>query len=456
MRSSKPIEVHIESLSHDGRGIVSINDKVTFVHNALPTEDARIVIKRKHRRYDEAEAIEILHPAADRVTPACPHANICGGCSLQHLSPVAQLAFHEQSVKDLLMRTGRLAPAQWLPPITSPDTGYRRKARLGVRYVRKKEKLLVGFREKQSNYLADIHTCAVLDPRVGLKLPGIANLIRGMQNFDAIPQIEMAIGDDTVALVFRHLQPLSENDIDLLVKFGKLHEIDLYLQPGSPDTIHKIHPQDGQSWLTYSILKHNVVIRFHPTDFTQVNHYANQAMIDLALTLLNPKPTDRVLDLFCGLGNFSLPIARHAGFVIGVEGSLDMVKRARENALLNQLHSKTAFFMENLIEPDPNVAWMQETYDSVLLDPPRTGAREILPFIRQMDIDRIVYISCHPATLARDAAILVNEYGYELQSAGIINMFPHTGHIETIALFEKSSRKRSHGHHRQTKVPSSA
>jgi len=453
MRSTELHTAVIQSLSHDGRGIVSLNEKVTFVQNALPTETVRFCITRKHRRYNEAETIEVIDPAPERVTPPCPHANVCGGCSMQHIATDAQIIFQEQTVKNLLKRTGHVEALTWLSPLSGPTEGYRRKARLGVRYVRKKEKLLVGFREKQSNYLAEITTCTVLDPRIGLKLPELAALVRSLECFESLPQIEVAAGDTIVALTFRHMDPLSEQDQALLRQFGEQQGFHIYLQPGSPDTVHKLWPDDGKPWLHYALPAHTLEMRFHPNDFTQVNHTANQQMIAQALALLNLQPTDTVLDLFCGLGNFTLPMARFAASVTGVEGSLEMVKRARENALLNGL-TNTRFFTDNLMAPDLSAAWLQQHYDSILLDPPRTGAHEILPLIEQIGAKRIVYISCNPATLARDAGILVNDYHYQLISAGVVNMFPHTGHIETIALFEKSSGKKRKDGHRQTKISS--
>ena len=451
MHASDPIIVTIHSQSHDGRGIVSLNDKITFVQNALPGETVQIQITRKHRRYNEANTLKVISASPSRVTPPCPHTHLCGGCSMQHLATEAQIAFREQTTRELLQRTAHITPRQWLPPLSGPTEGYRRKARLGVRYVHKKEKLLVGFREKQSNYLAEITTCTVLDPRIGTKLPELTALIQNMASYESIPQVEVAAGDTEIALIFRHMQALSEEDLNHLRQFGIKHGFHLYLQPGSPDTVHKLWPEDGHPWLHYSLPAYSLEMRFHPTDFTQVNHTANQQMIKQALTLLDLQPHETVLDLFCGLGNFTLPMARFAHSVTGVEGSLEMVKRARENATLNGLKN-TAFFLSNLMKPDPGTSWLQHAYDCLLLDPPRTGAREILPFVKQIDAKKIIYISCNPATLARDADILVNEYHYELVSAGVVNMFPHTRHIETITLFKKPDRKRKNGH-RQTKIP---
>jgi len=445
-------EAIIESLSHEGRGITHHPGKIVFIDNALPDERVKYRLNRKHRHYNEGITTEVLSASKERVEPPCPHATICGGCSLQHLAEDAQIAFRQKTVAELLARTGKVVPLRFRDPLKGPTLGYRRKARLGVRYVKKKQKLLVGFREKQSNFLADIQSCAVLDPRIGQHIMTLAETIRRMKTFDSIPQIEVAAGDDSVALVFRHLVPLPEEDLGLLKALGDAGHFEIWLQGGGPETIQKLYPEDNKNWLHYALPAYALEMRFHPADFTQVNQSINLQMIDLAIELLDIHTNDHVLDLFCGLGNFTLPIARRAKAVTGVEGSQDMVKRARENAALNGLEN-TRFFAENLTAPDPQSRWLAGVYNSVLLDPPRTGAIELLPHLAKLAPDRIVYVSCNPATLARDAGILVHQYGYILTEAGIMDMFPHTSHVETIALFEKPGK--AHGHHSK-KNPSSA
>lgn len=429
-------EITIESLSHDGRGVANINGKATFVSNALPQEKALCKITQKHRRYNEALAVEILSAAPERTTPECQHFGICGGCSMQHVELQAQIQFKQQALLDQLKHFGKVTPETILPPIFGNPWGYRRKARLGVRYVIKKEKLLVGFREKFSNYLADIERCAVLHPSVGNRLTDLSALIRGLTQYDHIPQIEVAVSDNTTALIFRHMTPLAESDIAALCEFGKTHNIHIYLQPNPPAAVHKIWPQDNQEMLSYSLPDYQLEMRFHPLDFTQVNGEINRLMIKQALQLLDVKNTDTVLDLFCGLGNFTLPIARFAKEVVGVEGSVQMVERAKANAQYNQI-TNAEFYAANLMEPSESAAWLQKSYDKILLDPPRTGAKEIIPLISERSAKRLVYVSCNPATLARDAGELVYNHQYKLKQVGVINMFPHTSHIEAIALFEK-------------------
>jgi 23S rRNA (uracil1939-C5)-methyltransferase len=433
---SEYIETTIESLSHDGRGVTSINNKATFVSGALPQEKVRCKITKKHRRYNEAQTVEVLSPAHERTAPDCLHFGICGGCSMQHVTIEAQLQFKQQALLEQLKHFGKVTPEIILPPITGNPFGYRRKARLGVRYVIKKEKLLVGFREKFSNYLADIEQCTVLHPSVGTRLMELSQLIRGLSQYDQIAQIEVAVSDTETALIFRHMTPLTENDLAALSEFGQKNHFHIYLQPNPPAVVHKIWPLNTDDMLSYSLPDYQLEMRFHPLDFTQVNGEINRLMIQQALKLLDLKSTDTVLDLFCGLGNFTLPIARHAKEVIGVEGSVQMVERATANAQHNHI-SNTKFYAANLMEPGKQAPWLQPSYDKILLDPPRTGAKEIIPFIAMKSAKRIVYVSCNPATLARDAGELVYNHRYTLRQVGVINMFPHTSHIEAIALFER-------------------
>lgn len=433
---SKQFETTIESLSHDGRGVASIQNKTTFVSGALPTEKILGEITHTHKRYNEAKIIDVLSAAPERTTPHCRHFGVCGGCSMQHVEASAQVQLKQQALLEQLHHFGKVQPEAILPPIVGSPWGYRRKARLGVRYVIKKEKLLIGFREKLSNYLADIETCEVLHPSVGKSLLKLRQLIRGLTQYQQIPQIEIAVSDQTTALVIRHMTPLTEADLAALCEFAQEHAFHIYLQPNPPAAIHKLWPNDQQELLSYFLPDYQLEMQFHPLDFTQVNAEINREMIKQALQLLDPQSTDTILDLFCGLGNFTLPIARFAKHVVGVEGGVAMVERAKANAELNQI-TNTEFYAANLMEPNESAPWLKVAYDKVLLDPPRTGAKEILPYLTGPSIKRIVYVSCNPSTLARDAGELVYNYHYKLKKVGVINMFPHTSHIEAIALFEK-------------------
>lgn len=434
--SSEHIETTIESLTHDGRGVAIIQGKTTFVDNALPNEKVICKITKKHRRYNEAQTVEVLIPAKERVAPHCAHFGICGGCSMQHVELQAQIQFKQNALLEQLKHFGKVTPEKILPPIVGNSVGYRRKARLGVRYVIKKEKLLVGFREKFSNYLADIDSCPVLQASVGTRIKELSSLIRGLTQYDRIPQIEVAISDHTTALIIRHMAPLAESDIDALKNFGKTYNLHIYLQPDPPAAVHKLWPGDSEEMLSYFLPDYQLEMRFHPLDFTQINGEVNRLMINQALHLLALKPSDTVLDLFCGLGNFTLPIARLTKHVTGVEGSVQMVERAQDNARFNDIKN-AEFYAANLMEPLKTTPWLQKNYDKILLDPPRVGAKEIIPVISNKSPSHIVYVSCNPATLARDAGELVYHYQYKLKKVGVINMFPHTGHIEAIALFEK-------------------
>lgn len=430
------IEIKINTLSHDGRGIANIEGKTAFISGALPNEQVLCKVTKKHKRYYEGHTLEVISSSPERITPGCAHFSICGGCSMQHLSSDAQIQFKQQVLLEQLKHFGNVVPETILPPITGNPWGYRRKARLGVRYVRKKGKLLVGFREKYSNFLADIEECPVLHPTIGTKITALSQLIQGLTQYEQIPQIEVAVSDTQAALIFRHLTPLTESDIEQLSQFGMAHDIAIYLQPNPPAATHKIWPKDQENLLTYSLPDYDLNMHFHPLDFTQINGEINRLMVKQALTLLDPQSNETILDLFCGLGNFTLPIARFAKKAVGIEGSQNMVLRARDNATANHI-TNADFFSANLAEPSPQAEWLQNTYDKILLDPPRTGAKEIIPLFTKWPANRVVYISCNPATLARDAGDLVYNYNYRLKQIGVINMFPHTSHIEAIALFEK-------------------
>jgi 23S rRNA (uracil1939-C5)-methyltransferase len=426
----------IHALSHDGRGIATVNCKTTFVSGALPGETVTFKIKQKRSSYHDAEMLEVITGTSERVTPPCIHFGICGGCNLQHMSIASQLQLKQQTLLDQLKHFGKVVPETIIPPLQAQSTGYRRKARLGVKYVIKKNKLLVGFREKSSNYLAELESCTVLHPLVGQRLSELSSVIASLEQYRSIPQVEVAIGDHDAALVFRHLEPLADSDKDKLIQFGHEYHFHIYLQPNPPAPISKLWPHDELDRLTYTLPDYGLEFLFHPLDFTQINLEMNRLMVKQAIQMLDLQTEDTVLDLFCGIGNFTLPIARHAKLVTGIEGGADMVERAGQNARFNAINN-AVFHAANLMEPASHAPWMNGIYNKILLDPPRAGAKEILPYFNRFTAKKIVYVSCNPATLARDAGELVHQYGYQLQQAGIMNMFPHTAHIEAMAVFEK-------------------
>jgi len=435
-KDKKYTSTRVHALSHDGRGIATVNNKTTFISGALPGETVTYKITQKRGGYNEADVLDIIDISSERVTPPCNHFGICGGCSLQHMGAEAQMQLKQQTLLDQLKHFGQITPKSLLPPLNANLLGYRRKARLGVKFVIKKNKLLVGFREKTSHYLADLERCVVLHPLVGERLHKLGEIIATLSQYRSIPQIEVAIGDVDAALVFRHLEPLSDADKEKLISFGNNHNLQIYLQPNSPYPIHKLWPLDESYRLTYTLPDYHLEFMFHPLDFTQINLEMNRLMIRQAITFLDLKATDHVLDLFCGIGNFTLPIARHVHHISGIEGSMDMVARAKDNAEHNRIKNVT-FYSENLIKPSPQAAWLRSPYDKIILDPPRAGAKEILPYLNHSAVKKLVYVSCNPATLARDGGELVHQYGYQLKHAGIMNMFPHTSHIEAMAVFEK-------------------
>lgn len=435
---SEPQTCVIESLSHDGRGIAREDGKIRFVDGALPGETVQARVVSSRRKFDELRTLEVVTAAADRQSPPCAHADLCGGCSLQHMAPDAQIRFKEQTLREHFAHFGGIEPEQWVDPMRSPGLGYRRKARLGVRYVQKRESVLVGFREKRNNFLADIDRCVVLDPRVGERISDLRELIHQMDAYQSVAQVEVACGDDEVAMVFRNMVELSDRDRKALIEFGQARDLHIYLQPKGPDTVHRIWPEGGSERLSYRLADHDLTMTFHPMDFTQVNADINRRMISLALEWLDPQPEDRVLDLFCGLGNFTLPLARKAGHVVGVEGDDAMVVRGRENAGLNGLQN-VAFHGANLQGDFTAEPWASEGFDRILIDPPRSGAEEVCNHLTAFGARRIVYVSCNPSTLARDAGVIVSK-GYRLVKAGVMDMFPHTTHVESIALFERVAR----------------
>jgi 23S rRNA (uracil1939-C5)-methyltransferase len=430
-----PVTLGIETLSHDGRGIARDEGKTCFIDGALPGETVQAVYTGRHRRFDELRTVAVTAPVAERVEPPCAHAGICGGCSLQHMAPSAQIAFKQATLKEQFAHFGGIEPEQWEPPMTGPQLGYRRKARLGVRYVTKREEVLVGFREKRNSFITAIGGCEVLDPRVGQLIPTLRETILGLSVYRELAQIEVACGDDAVALVFRHLAPLAEADIVALVAFGQRHDLHIYLQPKGPDSVHRLWPEKGEERLSYTLENFGVRLYFHPMDFTQVNADINRQMVSQALQWLDPQPGERVLDLFCGLGNFTIPLATQAGRVVGVEGDEAMVVRGRENAQRNNLEN-IEFHGADLQSDFTAASWAREGFDKILIDPPRSGALEVVQYLPAFGANRIVYVSCNPATLARDAGVLVAQ-GYRLVRAGVMDMFPHTAHVESMALFER-------------------
>ncbi|WP_115561649.1 23S rRNA (uracil(1939)-C(5))-methyltransferase RlmD [Xanthomonas arboricola] len=432
-----PFQTAITDLSHDGRGVARRDGeggKVTFISGALPGELVRAEPTARSRHFDEAKTVDVLEASPQRVTPRCPHFGVCAGCVLQHLEESQQIVAKQRVLMDNLERIGHVSPQTVLPALVGDTWGYRRKGRFSVRRVEKKDKTLVGFRELDPRFVADLSVCYTVLPEIGEKIPLLAALIENMDGKRDIPQIEFIAGDDAVALTIRHMQPLSERDRQAWVEFAQTHGFAIFLQPGGVDSVHPLWPQDVP--LSFRLPQWDVELAFRPLDFIQVNASLNQKMIAHALTLLDAKPDDRVLDLFCGLGNFTLPLARTVREVVGVEGDAGLVARAKENAQRNGLDN-AQFYAADLTQDQRNTPWMRQGFDKLLLDPPRSGALEVLQQLPLKKFERIVYVSCHPGSLARDAGYLVNEQRFTLVSAGAMDMFPHTAHVESIAVFER-------------------
>jgi len=428
-----PFEARVVDLAHDGRGVARLDGKTVFIQDALPGERVMASRVSQRRSHDDAVLLEVLEPSPDRVSPACPHFGTCGGCSLQHLAPEAQLAAKESTLHDNLQRIGHVvAGARWAP-IAGPAWGYRRRARLGLRKVDKKGRVLVGFRERRAPLVTDMDSCPVLAGDVGALLPALAALVGALSISRRVPQIEVAVGDERTALAFRVLEPPSAADLLLLDRFGAEHGVDIWLQPGGLATLQPL--RDDTPWPGYRLEAFDLEFRFLPSDFVQINAAINAQAVARAVELLAPAPGDRVVDLFCGLGNFSLALARRGARVRGVEGDAGLIERARDNAVRNRL--EVAYHVANLFEDCRELPWAREPCEGLLLDPPRAGAEASIHLVPALRPERIVYVSCHPGTLARDAGILVNEFGYQLQGAGVMDMFPHTAHVESIALFER-------------------
>ena len=432
-RLPEPTTVVIESMSHEGRGIARVDGKTVFVFGALIGEEVKIQIRKSHRTYDEAITLEVIQAVESRIEPKCAAFKVCGGCSLQHMSSDDQVAFKQQSLIDTMQHAG-VTIGNVMSALRSHPWGYRKKARLGVKFVRKKERLLVGFRERSAPFLADMAQCEVLIPEVGQHLDDLCALIDGLDAKETIPQIEVAADGDHIALVFRHLEDLTEHDRAALTLFAKNTGFWLQLQSAGPDSVVNLYPENQT--LSFAPMKDDdIKIGFSPVDFIQVNTEINQQMVAQALHHLDLKPTDRVLDLFCGLGNFTLPMARRCGQVTGVEGDEAMVGRARQSATDNQIEN-TEYFATDLTQPDDDASWMRSKFDKILIDPPRSGAMEIAEIIKRFKAQKIVYVSCQPSSLVRDSKIICS-HGYKLEHLGIMDMFPQTAHVESMAVFSK-------------------
>ena len=441
-----PKTVSIVDLIHDGRGVARWPEghaqagKTVFVSGALPGETVSVQQTARSRHFDEARTLEVIEASADRVTPRCPHFGGCGGCVLQHLAEDRQIEAKQRTLLDNLQRIGHVAPGSVLPPLRGDSWGYRRKGRFSVRRVEKKDKTLVGFREQDPRFVADIRECHVVVPQLGFKVAALGALVDSLEARRDIPQIEFIAGDARIALVFRHLQPLSDGDKAKLTAFADAEGFSIFLQPGGIDSVQPLAGEAPQ--LSFRLPQWDIELLFRPLDFIQVNAKLNEAMIARALDLLDVQPGERVLDLFCGLGNFTLPLARAAGegMVVGVEGDAGLVQRARANAAHNGL-GNAQFHAADLAQDLAGQPWLKQGFDKLLLDPARSGAIEVLKQLPLKGVQRIVYVSCHPGSLARDAGYLVNDLGWTLREAGVMDMFPHTAHVESIAVFDPPKKR---------------
>ena len=429
--------VVVESLDYEGRGIAHADGKVIFIEGALTGERVTYSSYRKKPSFEIAQLGKIIKPTFMRVQPKCKHFGVCGGCSMQHMDARAQVAAKQRILEDNLWHIGKVKAQTILPPIYGQSWGYRQRARLSVRHVLKKGKTLVGFREKRGGYVADMQHCEILTPKIAKLLPLLGQLNESFTTRDILPQIEVAVGEHVDVLVLRILQALSPADEEAIKQFADTHAVQFWLQTKGPETVVPFYPLDAPP-LTYSLPEFGITMPFAPTEFTQVNADMNRVMVSRAMRLLNPQPNERIADLFCGLGNFTLPIARSGAQAVGIEGSAALVQRAKQNAAFNDLAGNTQFSVMNLFEIDEAALVQLGHFDKMLIDPPRDGAFELVKALGTDTPGRIVYVSCNPATLARDAEILVHQKGYVLKAAGVMNMFPHTSHVESIALFEKT------------------
>lgn len=437
------IDLEAQGVAHDSEG------KVVFIEGALPGEVVQVRVNRRKNQWEQATLVALARESAQRVRPNCPHfglhAGACGGCKMQHLHPVAQVAVKQRALEDGLWHLGKVRPQQVLRPIDGPAWGYRYRARLSVRFIAKKGRVLVGFHERKSSFIADMESCAVLPPAVSALLLPLRSLVMAMQARDRLPQIELAVGDRVTALVLRHLEPLVDADLQRLRTFSDEYGVQWWLQSKGPDTVQRL--DEGGEELAYALPEFGVTMPFRPTDFTQVNPHINAVLVSRALRLLDVGPEERVIDWFCGLGNFTLPLATRAREVLGIEGSDMLVQRATANAALNGLAAKARFQARNLFEITAEQLIADGVADKWLIDPPREGAFALVKALAQLHAEpllasgwtapsRIVYVSCNPATLARDAGLLMHQAGYRCTAAGAVNMFPHTAHVESIAVFE--------------------
>lgn len=427
----KTYELEIESLSYEGRGVAHIDDKVIFVSGALTGEKVTAQRTYSRSKFEEAEVIEVINPSPDRINPKCEVYGICGGCSFQHLSSADQIKAKHEWLSSAFKQQGGIQPKSWLEPLQDVSWGYRRKARLGVRYVAKKGKVLVGFREKKSSLITNMNRCEVLHPSIGNHLEELSRCIERLSIKSHIPQIEVAISEDGVVLILRHLMPLTANDEQTLIDCASELNIIWYTQSGGIETVK---PLNISKTLSYKLPNYGIEVEFLATDFTQVNFSINQKMINIAIEMLELNKKDVVIDLFCGLGNFTLPIAKHVKQVVGIEGDLGLIERAKNNAINNNIVNAN-FYKADLFKNIEGFSWFRgKKYNKALIDPARTGAIEIVELLPKLGIERIVYVSCNPSTLARDTNRLI-EIGYKLEKAGVMDMFPQTSHVESIALF---------------------
>lgn len=435
-RRHEPETGSILSVTHDGRGVADTPGKKVFVAGALEGERVRFLRRKSRRKFDEAELIEVLEPSTERIEARCAAYGCCGGCSLQHVTTEQQRSIKSRVLRDSLQRIGRVEPGRWLDSIAGPDWNYRRRARLAVKDVHAKSRILVGFRERHAPYVTDMHRCEVLAQPLDGVLDVLGELIAGLSVRARLPQIEVAVGDNATALVFRVLDPPSADDAGRLREFGVRYGIRVYLQSGGPDSVEPLWPDPPVEPLYYALPDFDVRVEFEPAGFVQVNGEINRRLVATAVQLLDPQPADRVLDLYCGIGNFSLPLGRRSGTVLGVEGDARLVDAARRNAARNGIET-AGFRQADLGDIDGAEGWLAGGWDLVLLDPARNGAAEVVTAMERLGPRRVVYVSCHPGTLARDAGTLVHRGGYRLTAAGIVDMFPHTAHVESIAVFDK-------------------
>jgi 23S rRNA (uracil1939-C5)-methyltransferase len=430
-------EAQIESIDQEGVGVAHVDGKVVFIDGGVTGERVIFARRRSRGNFDLGAVTQVLRASAQRVEPRCRYFGICGGCAMQHIEPSGQVAAKQRVLEDNLARLGKVTPGRILPPVMGPSWHYRNRARLSVHYVVKKGVVLVGFHEKRSSFVADTMSCEVLPPHVSAMIPALREMFTSMKIRDRLPQIELAVGDEVTILVLRHLEPIPEEDAAKLRALADAHGIQWWLQPKGPDTAHPWYPMQMPA-LDYKLPEFGLSLRYRPTEFTQVNAGVNSVLVHRAVDMLDPKPGERVGDLFCGLGNFTLAIASRGADVVGMEGAPSLVERGRENAKLNGLESRASFIAYDLYADAAGALEKLGPVDKLLIDPPRDGALEICKALPDSGgPSRIVYVSCSPGTLARDSGVLVNVKGYRLVSAGVVNMFPHTGHVESIALFER-------------------